>query len=522
MAIAATLVTCVAEIFAAKRLRLVNPLIYCNMHLLADDRFRRLLLWYNAARDHDQAAVWLGQYGPETFLSGDSPFPLVSGGEVVDEQAPPDEYDQAKIRAEVLRQGAEALFVDRPCLLACSMGEWTWGHWLLDMLPKIVLAESVAPKRFTFAVPGAITEPELNPRYVGSVMDSLAAYDIDAGRLLRIQPGKLYRFNNLFDIIDIQCNGMHPEVVAVMQRMVNVPASPRRKLTAVMRGSGTHRQIVNAGQIDELLTRAEAVRIDPSRASFADQVRAFRESDTIVGDLGSNIAAVIYARPETGIVTLGPSGWNDYFFIPTFQRAEMYHADVRGVSVPRDSGSIALAPYLVDPEHFDEGLRTVVSRNNMALPTAAGRLIARAPGPPMWEVRFGVKGNATPFQKDGFASPEAEWTWSVGKSCVLEIPPFALPAADFWLEIAGIGYTAAPYLVSRPLSVVVNDVLRADFEIDDLTRLHVGVPGVVLSARDGMKIVFHHPVCPSPLDIGAGQDARALGFRFEYLALRAS
>ena len=522
MAKAANLVTHVAEILPATRVRLINPLVYCNMDMLADDRFRRRVHLYNAARDHDQPAVWLGQYDPGACLSGDKPFALVSRGEVVDEQAPPDHYDQATILQAMMRAGAEALAVDRPCLLACRQGEWTWGHWLLDMLPKIVLAETIAPKRFTFAVPGAITQPDVRPGYAARVLESLAAYGIDAGRLLRIEAGKLYRFANFFDVIDIMSDGMHPGVIAAMQNNIDIPAGPRRRLTAVMRGSAEHRRIANADEIDAVLTQADAVRIDPASATFAAQVQAFRDSDTIVADLGSNLAASIYARPQTGIVTLGPSGWDDYYFVHTFQRQQIHHADIRGVAIPRGSLAIGHAPYLVDPAHLAAGMAAVTEGMTMGVPTAAGRLIARAPGPPIWEIRFGLNGNAAPFEAAGFSSPESDWTWSLGPSCVLDIPPFARPGAHCWLEIFGVGYTAEPHLVSRPLGIVVNDVLRADFDTDDLTRLHVAVPGAVLAARAGMKIVFHHPVCPSPLAMGTGTDGRSLGFQFRYVALRPS
>jgi hypothetical protein len=371
-------------------------------------------------------------------------------------------------------------------------------------------------------VPAAITLPGVASGYVGSVLQSLSAYGIEAYRLLRIEAGAIYRFANLFDVIDMMSDGMHPGVIAAMQNGVDVPPGPRRPLTAIMRGGGEHRPIANAGEIDAQLTMAKAARIDPARASFAEQVQAFRESETIVADLGSNLSASIYAPPGTGIVTLGPSGWDDAFFVHAFQRQHIYHADIRGVAVSRSSVEIGHAPYLVDVQHFKQGLMAVLERENIGVPRAAGRLVARAPGPALWELRFGAGGNAAPLQADGFAAPEAEWTWSLGPSCALEIPPFDLPEADCWLEIFGVGYTVAPHLVSRPLSVAVNDMLRTDFDIDDLTRLHVAVPRAVLASRTGMKIVFNHPICPSPLAMGTGQDGRALGFRFVYVALRTS
>ena len=232
----------------------------------------------------------------------------------------------------------------------------------------------------------------MRPFYAARVLESLAAYGVDAGRLLRIEVGKLYRFANLFDVIDIMSDGMHPGVITAMQNGIDIPAGPRRRLTAVMRGSAEHRRIANADEIDAVLTQAEAVRIDPARAPpLRRRCRRFRDSDTIVADLGSNLAASIYARPQTGIVTIGPSGWDDYYFVHTFQRQQINHADIRGVAVPRESLAIGHAPYLVDPAHLTAGLEAVGPRvEPSAFPKAAGRLIAPRAG----AARFGSSASA--------------------------------------------------------------------------------------------------------------------------------
>jgi len=198
-------------------------------------------------------------------------------------------------------------------------------------------------------------------RFDAAILESLAAYGIGPSRLLRVQPGTIYRFQNLYDVVDIVRDGMHPGALAAMRDTIDVPPGPRRPVTAVMRTGTGHRRITNMDDVGSVLRRHGAAAIDPACASFADQVRAFRESDIIVGDLGSSLAACIYARPETGIVTLAPSGWYDDFFVNIFQRLQYYVADVRGISMPSENEGIAHAPHCVNPADLEQALRAVAA-----------------------------------------------------------------------------------------------------------------------------------------------------------------
>ena len=361
-------------------------------------------------------------------------------------------------------------------------------------------------------------------RFDAAILESLAAYGIGPSRLLRVQPGTIYRFQNLYDVVDIVRDGMHPGALAAMRDTIDVPPGPRRPVTAVMRTGTGHRRITNMDDVGSVLRRHGAAAIDPACASFADQVRAFRESDIIVGDLGSNLAACIYARPETGIVTLAPSGWYDDFFVNIFQRLQYYVADVRGISMPSANEGIAHAPHCVNPADLEQALRAVAAARatRPGAPIVCGRMVARAPGPVIWQTVFGERGDAAAYQRGEFAAPERHGTWSIGASCGIVVSPFATPSTDLWLEIKGVGFVARPYPVARPLRVLVNGILLGEFDIDVLTHLHVAVPAAVMRGRTGLELIFQHPVCLSPQAMGMSNDTRALGFMFESLAPRAA
>jgi hypothetical protein len=506
----------------AQTTRVANPLIYTNALDLGDTAFNRWLHWCNVARALPQSAVLLGQYEPGTCLHGAGPFAIWTSGALVEEQAPAEKFDSGAVWQALSSTLNTALDVNRPCLLACRHGEWTWGHWLLDMLPKIVLAEHFMPQRFTYVVPGGITQPGSTRFHIRSVLSSLAAYGIEPSRLLRIRHDATYRFQSLFDIADIVDDGFHPGALLAMRNVQGVAEGPRRNLTAVMRPRDAHRPICNANDIGSLLLDHGAKFVDPTAASFAEQVAAFRDSDIVAGDLGSNLAAAIFAQPGTGLLTLAPCGWHDSYFVNIFQRLAFFHADVRGASMSRPD--VGHAPHAINPASVAVGLQAIQAARTEPLgaPVVSGRMIARTPGTAAWEIWFGAHGNAQRFQDGAFGAPESHGTWSLGASCLITVPDFGAPAIDYWLEIQGVGFIARPHLLSRTLGITINGTWLAEFDIDELTHIHVAVPGALLARSSTLSIQFHHPICPSPRDMGVSSDTRNLGFMFERLALLAA
>jgi hypothetical protein len=148
--------------------------------------------------------------------------------------------------------------------------------------------------------------------------------------------------------------------------------------------------------------------------------------------------------------------------------------------------------------------------------------VARAVGPVVLRIDFGAGGNARQYQRHGFSAPEATHTWSVGPLCDLVVPGFgsSQTGENLWLEIRGIGFIAAPHLVSRVLGIAVNGVALAEFDIEEATHVHAFVPGHLLANTADLVIEFRHPICPSPQSMGLSDDARPLGFWFEFVALR--
>jgi len=370
-------------------------------------------------------------------------------------------------------------------------------------------------------VPGAVTDPEAPGAYIKGVLDSLAVYGIAPHRLLRVRQGAVYRFAALFDLADMCADGQHPGVLAAMQDVTG-DGPGRGDVVALMRHGTQLRPIVNEAAVHDALRAQGAFIMDPGQFGLAEKIAVMRAAKIVIGDIGSNLITAIYARPGTGMVTLGAANWDDNYFGNIFQRQGAFLADIRGVALPRGDEGPAHAPVVINPADVVAGVQAVAAAQAAppGAPVVAGRMLARAPGGVVWRIRFGVQGDAGPHLASEFSAPEGAFTWSVGPVARLRVNGFVAPAHDCWLEVKGVGFVARPHLVSRPLAVSVNGVFLGEYDIDELTHLYFPAPAAVLGRSADLEIAFYHKVCPSPRDMGVSGDGRALGFMFEMVGLR--
>lgn len=212
-----------------------------------------------------------------------------------------------------------------PCLLATRYGAPTWGHWIADILPKIVIAEKYFPGRFSYALPDWVFSAE---RWI----ESLCAYQIPLDRILPIQHGKTYVFRELFALSETRYDKMlHPSVSTLMDKAISIPdeRSPLNK-TLLLRDDTPNRRVTNSGEVRARLKDAGFIVSDIASLSFLEQVRLFRESAMVASIIGSGMTGLIYSPPGVEVISLSPPQWVDNTFYSIVQQKFGGYADVRG------------------------------------------------------------------------------------------------------------------------------------------------------------------------------------------------
>jgi hypothetical protein len=524
------------ELLPAAELNLPNPLLSLNIAGNARSPFVHRLITANLAGYFAQRAIELYRYPPGTRVAGGGhePYVTLADGCLVRQQLPDWAADPSGLAHDIAAT-ADVQLVQAPCMLVARYGDVTWGHFVCEMLPKIVLAEAAAPQRFTYVVPSRTTRPGAGvpDRYVRAVLESLCAFGIEEHRLLRLPPREVLAFDALFDLSGMfplpgqEFFGMHPGLLSLMANRVRGEAGEHRAPKPyLVRGAGDLRQITNRHEIQATARRHGFAPIDLTDLSFAQQVDLFRNAEVISGALGSGFAGVMFARPGLPVATLAPSDWPDNYFVNLFQKRDVRHADVRGISSGTSNNDVARGSFMVPDKDFSDALELLARVGSAASDDGMVRLgenlLPRRLGEERFSLSFGMAGTALRSQTDGWAAPEPNHTWSVGTACELRVPREEIGTGDLWLEATGFTFSPPNADPMRVLSVTVNGEWLGECWLEGESRPIWLVRAELLAAADPVRIRFQHPICQSPKSLGVSADVRELGYGFRRLSCYAN
>lgn len=504
----------------ALALDLPNTLVHVNPAAAAPAELRALIS-ANAARAFAQPPVTLLRYPPGTLVDGGiaEPFAVLAGDALVREQLPGWERS-AEIAARLRAAAAGAPVVPTPCLLVARFGHGVWGHWLLEMLPKILLAERARPGLFTYILPAAL--PRDAAAVYRAARESLAALGIAPHRWLALPAGRVVRFDALFDIGGVGATpgtrfAPHPGVLAALAALpaAATPDGPRRRVF-LLRGEPGTRALVNEEELAATAARQGFVPVAPAELPFPAQLGLFRDAEEVAGSLGSGFCNLALATGRRRVTVLAPLGWRDFYFPPLFQRLDIVHADVRGASRGADPG---LAPFEVAREDLALALFAARGGRVSAAVLPGGVEQPRQLGPELFSLTFGAGGDAAAWAGANWAAPEDGHTWSLNLACTLRIPD-GLGAGQRRLWVVVEGFPFLPDGVTPvPLGLQVGGKPTGLQPVHGECRVAWPVPGAWFTPDARLR--FRTPAATSPLAAGQSDDSRVLGFGFRTLSIHA-
>lgn len=203
------------------------------------------------------------------------------------------------------------LMIDEPVLLVFGPGSNIFGHWLLDFLPRIVVAQRLLGAELD---PFVLLLPSDAPGWVARMITYFCA----------IPPERIRGYDRMQDIVVCRhvClpSFMHDGDYALHPMMrefydgfgpqdARVPA---RRICLSRRDQEKHThsywRIFEARETFERLAMAEGYEIvQPELLDFADQIALFRAAERVIGEHGSGMHAAVFAHPGTVVATVGIS-----------------------------------------------------------------------------------------------------------------------------------------------------------------------------------------------------------------------
>jgi capsular polysaccharide biosynthesis protein len=331
-------------------------IVYTNFSLLEPASARGHLNDLYVSRHHQVDAIELGRLpeGTDLIVIQDDDFVPAYDGLVLADQVPG--YWAKDAIPEILGIPRPRVNIDGSAVLIARYGVRTWGHWLGELLPKIVCVEAAFPGKHRYILPAIIfSHPELR-----SFLESIWYHGIDIGRVIPVESDTIYRFSELYAVSPAWTkHKIHPGVVDLVRARMRPPQANLPRKVAFLRTESRTRNVANAQSLIDELRRRAFTTVEIGALSFADQAAIFAAAEVVVAVLGSGLTGLLYSPLGVRVLTLAPARWSDLFFFALMQNRDAKLADIRGVQDPNDQRNPARAGFVIELNELRRGLHAI-------------------------------------------------------------------------------------------------------------------------------------------------------------------
>jgi tetratricopeptide (TPR) repeat protein len=332
-------------------------LIYTNFDTVAPDIGAAILrhLYVQKARLLPQISLCRLDASVKVFVPDYEEIIPICGNLVVADQFRP-AWGESEIR-QVIEACDQVDHIEGAIVLIARFGYRTWGHWLGELLPKIVALESRKPGHFRYLVPELFRASDESK----TAVESLGYYGITPDRTIFATPRTRYSIPELYTVTSVWTDdrmAIHPAAAQLMRTASTVPhtKNPLWRKIALLRRKAVTRNIANLQEVEHLLLSNGWTIVDIEDMNFRDQVDLFRSAERIVAVLGSNLTGLLYSPEHVKVLTLAPREWRDAFFYALMQERQAEFVDIRGITLADAPNKIASASFQVDIEAIKMGL----------------------------------------------------------------------------------------------------------------------------------------------------------------------
>jgi len=187
-----------------------------------------------------------------------------------------------------------------------SPGWQTYGHWIVDLLPRYFRSLEANPDRFLF--PGPAHQ---------WMRDMLASYGVDLNKceFVDLTQIKVVCETAVLPMFDRFNSEIRPAVTECHSKVsASTPQSGKadRERIFISRSSNAARKLKNRTEIENVAERCGFRIVQPETMPFAEQVLLFSTAEVIAGECGSGLHNTVYT-PEASRVCVIQSENNHNF-----------------------------------------------------------------------------------------------------------------------------------------------------------------------------------------------------------------
>jgi len=205
-----------------------------------------------------------------------------------------------------------------------------YGHWLIDTLPKVGLAEKLGDVAdFVFVV-----NDQKSPAMRRVVVDSLALVGIDEEQLLW-HDGQTSHFEQLVVLGTLTRHPVMKSRFAVgflEQAGAAVPPVPGGERLYVSRNDGTRRRLLNEDEVIARLSKEGYRVVNPAGLSLHEQIGLFRSAESVVGNLGAGFTNLVFSPAGVSVLALTTATMPHDFFYDIVCHKQGRYRGLQGVA----------------------------------------------------------------------------------------------------------------------------------------------------------------------------------------------
>ena len=243
---------------------------------------------------------------------------------------------------------------DRRHVLLQHPSDANYGHWMIDVLPRIaLLRDRVDLAQCLFAV-----SEQSSAAMRRVVEDSLGLFGISPEQIL-VLDRQVHEFERVTVLGSLSRHPLtkSPLLIEILAELgAQVPAAPRRERLYVTRRGVHRRRLVNEDDLTALLVEHDYRVVAPEELTVREQISVFRGATNVVGVMGAALSNLAFSPDGVSTLTLAtPVMKHDFFYDIVCLKRGRYRG-VQGTAVDRTAPSSLASDFTVDLDRVAEGL----------------------------------------------------------------------------------------------------------------------------------------------------------------------
>nr|WP_279184475.1 glycosyltransferase family 61 protein [Acetobacter syzygii] len=223
-------------------------------------------------------------------------------------QHTPEECAQGLSQILHAEQAQTVQVVTPSSLLLRKRGEQNYGHWMVELLPKLWLAEEHLPLC-------SLVVPHLGGNFARVLRDSVALSTSFVALYHEMGVQDVAFFKELVVVDGLTNHGVYMSPLAFSRTddmVARVPGAQARRLYLTRKNRG--RTIRNEEGLIAFLQEQGFLCLDPAELTLLEQIKLFKNADCVVGVMGAAMTNIMFCRKGTRIINLAPGNMPDTFF----------------------------------------------------------------------------------------------------------------------------------------------------------------------------------------------------------------